>query len=151
MKLRGFTILELITVIAIIGILSTISFGFISSSQKRARDSKRKADLNIIAQSIDLYYSDSRQLPTGNSGTCDFDSNNTANPWIPGILQQYVPSTQGSGSILPRDPLYKPGITNNNYFYKYTCTEDLSSYTLSAVMENRSDRDAVDGRYILTR
>ena len=52
---RGFTLVELLVVIAIIGILSSIVIVNLSSSRERARDARRKEDLNSIRTALELY------------------------------------------------------------------------------------------------
>ena len=54
---RGFTLLELLIVIAIIGILTAMGTVSYSTAQKRARDSKRQADLKAIQNAFEQYYS----------------------------------------------------------------------------------------------
>lgn len=59
MKKRfGFTLLELLIVIAIIGVLASLAAVSYSSAQKRARDSQRQADLKAIQNALEQYYAD---------------------------------------------------------------------------------------------
>jgi len=44
----GFTLIELMVVVAIIAILSTIGIGGFSNAQRRARDARRRADIKTI-------------------------------------------------------------------------------------------------------
>jgi len=53
----GFTLLELLIVIAIIGILTAMGTVSYSTAQKRARDSKRQSDLKAIQNAFEQYYS----------------------------------------------------------------------------------------------
>ncbi len=55
MKKQGFTIVELIVIIVVIGILSTISVFAYNGVQANARDAARIADLEGIADAIKLY------------------------------------------------------------------------------------------------
>lgn len=57
MSQRGFTIVELIITISVIGILLTISVVNLYNTQVKARDSERKADINNIAKHLEIYYS----------------------------------------------------------------------------------------------
>lgn len=55
MKKLGFTIVELIVIIAVIGILAAISIVAYNGTQARARDADRISDLQNIADAIKLY------------------------------------------------------------------------------------------------
>jgi type II secretion system protein G len=61
---KGFTLLELLIVITILGILATLVSGNLMNSLKRGRDAKRKEDLQQIQKAIELYYEDNKQYPT---------------------------------------------------------------------------------------
>src|SRR5438552_212828 len=52
---RGFTLVELLVVIAIIAFLTTIGLSFYGNAQRAARDGKRKADLDAIRKSLEVY------------------------------------------------------------------------------------------------
>ncbi len=60
---RGFTIIELIIVIAIMGILLVLGVVEVSSSQLHARDNQRKTNIETIATALENYYNG------GNQGT----------------------------------------------------------------------------------
>lgn len=69
---RGFTLIELMIVIVILGILMGTILPRLSGAQGRARDTARVADLNSIAQALELYYDDFGQYPANSSdGTAD--------------------------------------------------------------------------------
>lgn len=54
----GFTLIELLVVISIIGILAAFIVASFTSAQKKARDAKRKADLDAVKKALSLASSD---------------------------------------------------------------------------------------------
>ena len=56
MKRHGFTIVELLIVITIMGVLLVLNVANLSSSQISARDSERKTDIETIALFLDTYF-----------------------------------------------------------------------------------------------
>lgn len=55
---QGFTLLELLIVIAIIGILVTIATASYSSAQNKSRDARRRADVKAISNAFEQFYAD---------------------------------------------------------------------------------------------
>ncbi len=142
---RAFTLIEVLTVIAVLGILATLSIGPIRAAQQRSRDNLRKSDINLIAQALDLYYSENRTLP-GTGLTCVYKSTDKS-PWIPGLSSRYLPSS--NGKVLPVDP--RKG--DSTLYYTYTnllCEKQKNpalnlqgqTFKLQAVMENKKDGDS---------
>lgn len=60
----GFTIVELLIVIVIIGILATLVIVTFSGVQQRARDSERKTDINAVAGQLEAVYAKLGAYPT---------------------------------------------------------------------------------------
>lgn len=61
---QGFTLMELMVVMIIIGILSTIIAGNFIQIKLRARDVKRKNDLAQMQRAIEAYYNDHGIYPS---------------------------------------------------------------------------------------
>lgn len=61
---RGFTIVELLIVIVVIGILAALVIVTYSGIQKRARDTERKTDVKGIQGQLEAYWADSAKYPT---------------------------------------------------------------------------------------
>lgn len=57
---RGFTLIEVLVVISIIGILSTIITVAVRQAKTAANDARRMSDLNTLQRAIELGYFDSR-------------------------------------------------------------------------------------------
>lgn len=60
---QGFTLLELLIVIVILGVLVTIGLRSFVSSQMKARDTRRKNDIEQLIKALELYRSDKGHYP----------------------------------------------------------------------------------------
>ena len=104
----GFTLIELMVVIAIMAVLAVVGFASYSIALGKARDAKRRADLHDIRNALESYYVRNNAYPsTGGVGWYssepgDLVSNNSGN-WIPGLAPNFI-------KTLPRDP--KGGLGN---------------------------------------
>jgi prepilin-type N-terminal cleavage/methylation domain-containing protein len=61
---RGFTLIELMIVVAIIGILTAIAFPLYANIQARARVAKAQADVRTLASAAVVYSAHTGVLPT---------------------------------------------------------------------------------------
>lgn len=59
----GFTLLELIVVVAVIGILATIAMPKMKDFPRRAAEAALKTDLRVMRDAIDQYYGDKGHYP----------------------------------------------------------------------------------------
>lgn len=120
----GFTLIELLVVITIIGILATLIVANFSSSRARARDVKRKSDLNQIKTALRLYYNDNQSYPT-TAGCCDWG-------------EEFVVSGETYMRQIPTDPL-----NTGLFVYQYEQTNSGDGFELTARLENPSDEDSL--------
>lgn len=106
-KQSGFTVVELITVIIIIGILASIAFVAYPGYQMRARDSERKSDLGQIAAALSAYalrknnYVTNNASITNNAERCDTNGaglNGTGNGWFNAGASESSGASEGLGS-----------------------------------------------------
>ncbi len=63
---RGFSFIELIVVIAIIGILATLSMVGLNSIRVKTRDIKRNNDVNLLQSTLELYFNKNDFYPPTN-------------------------------------------------------------------------------------
>lgn len=63
-KNRGFTIVELLIVIVVIGILATITIVAYNGIQVRARDADRASDISTIKKKLEIYYASNGSYPS---------------------------------------------------------------------------------------
>lgn len=65
---EGFTLVELMVVIVIIGLLATVVLINVLPSQDRAMATKAKADVATLSQAMEMYRLDNLSYPTGSDG-----------------------------------------------------------------------------------
>lgn len=125
----GFTLIELIVVLAILGILVSLIYINLQSSRGRARDAKRKADLGQIKKALELYRQDnpSSGYPAG-------DGNAET------ILDGFLESSYMSD--VPDDPLADSG-EHYNYLSPRSGIDNYT-FRLFACLENTGDPDRDD-------
>ena len=61
---KGFTLVELLVVVAIIGILATVVVVSVSGVRSKSRDARRISDIREIAAALQLYFNDQNQFPS---------------------------------------------------------------------------------------
>ncbi len=135
-KQSGFTIVELLIVIVVIGILATLVIVTFSGIQQRARNTTRQTDINAIASHIEAYYADNGRYPTlTNMNTASF---RTAN--LKGLDPEALKDPKGAAQTLVAAP------AANSYAYEVTddagaacdnSTTDCTKYTLTATYEGQ--------------
>lgn len=62
-KQRGFTLLELLVVISLIGLLITIGSVSYTTGQKKSRDARRKGDMRAIQNGFEQFYAENLRYP----------------------------------------------------------------------------------------
>lgn len=74
---RGFTIVELLIVIVVIGILAALVIVTYNGIQQKARDTERKTDINAIHGQLEAYQAQNGKYPTlANVNSATFRSDN---------------------------------------------------------------------------
>lgn len=125
-KRFGFTLIELMIVISIIGILSAVIFASFSKSRSVARDDIRKSDLKNLQVALALYKAQNGSYPKGDPA-CDSPVGGTwftpgpvntlghpnfrsCDNYIYGLVPDFI-------AELPKDPISE-GVIDRGIFYQ---------------------------------
>ena len=104
-NLRGFTLIEILLVVTIIGLLSTLVVAALNNAKQQSRDSRRLADINKIQQALELYHLDKSEFPAGDGvvlGSTNYKCLNPSGWQVDGCANPYmdnVPANPGPGGI----------------------------------------------------
>lgn len=105
---RGFTIVELLIVIVVLGILAAITIVAYNGIQQRARDTTRKSDIATITKALEYYYQINDKYPPSAGGSTVINSgwSTTADASWQYLVNILVPTYVSS---LPKDPSNSSG------------------------------------------
>lgn len=135
----GFSLVELLIVVAVMGILSTFAVNTFSGMQERARDAKRKVDLHNLRSAILLYGQDHPSDPLGvYPYGCDVWCYSNSGSWVT-LQARLVPNYIKE---LPKDPNQSStGVPwGGAYTYAYwNGTWRGLGFLLAARLENAND------------
>lgn len=118
MNNKGFTLLELLIVIAIIGILTAVTVTSVTVSRGKARDTRRVGDMKEIQIGLALYYDVNKAYPQSLYTLVD-------------PAQHYLPE-------LPTDPQ-----TGAMYEYTASSTTSYKNYCIGVTLEYDIPNDSV--------
>jgi len=125
-KNQGFTLIEVLVATTIIAVLTSIGVVSYQAANRRARDAKRKADLEQIRSALEMYRADNNWYPnTGGGGWADTTKLGT-------FLTKYL------------SPIPSPPKTAEAYYYEATDSSGghYYGYCLSSDMEASNPTDS---------
>src|SRR3972149_8548183 len=158
----GFTLVELLVVLSVIGILASIGVASYTRVRARARDSQRKQDLKAIQTGLEQYFLINADYPVdlANSALTSYvaiaginDNGNNVITESPG--KDIYNALTITGRYVEKWPNSPQSGLANAYLYKYFATGTLtttteSGYKLIAKLETDTDAMENDGSSYLT-
>ncbi len=139
---KGFTIIELVIVLAIIGILAGIAIPTYSAYLRKSKNSEAMADITVIALEIDKYVIENMKYPDSLAELSGID---LQDPW--GNPYQYLNFETAKGKGKMRKDRFMVPI--NTYYDLYSMGEDGRSVTPLTAKHSRDDIiRANDGQFV---
>lgn len=146
MKQKGFTLIELIIAVVIIGILTTVATVNYEKVRAKSRDSKRKKDIASIAMAIDAYYTVEKKYPDITQAYYYVDPDTNPPNWQPEISSALLPylnplpieTGPNFGDHYTIDNPCDYGTTRNYIYFP-----DPGGYLLAARLELYNDPDLI--------
>lgn len=129
---RGFTLIEILVVVAIISLLALVAYASADQARKKARDDERLSSLKQMQAAIEVYGQANGRYP-------EAGCSRGANVWTGhgsgyGSCAEYIEGLETLISPLPVDP------KNTTYGFIYRVDSAGTNYKLMAfnVLENRT-------------
>jgi len=133
----GFTIVELLIVIVVIGILAALVITTYAGIQAKARNAKRQTDMNAVQTQLEAYFAQNGNYPTyANLSSSTWDTTNLKS-LDQGALHD--PSSSSTGitlSLTAGSKVYQYAPLNSSGTSCETdAPPDCATYTLTATLE----------------
>jgi len=142
---KGFTLVELLIVMAILGVLVALVAGNFRSSQIRGRDAQRKSDLKQLSIALELFFNDFGYYPPSSNGKI------SGCPFISGVthLCEWGEKIKFSSTFSQGEVIYLsniPADPSSDYEYYYNLPDgNNKKFQLFARIENSEDQDCMCG------
>lgn len=110
---KGFTLIEVLIVVSIIGLLSATILVGLAGFRARGRDTRRLADLKQIQNGLELYYTKNNSYPDTTAGLSDVGINKISGDPAPGRIYNYKKCgadryvIQATLDAVPSDKIYE--------------------------------------------
>ncbi|HPC34068.1 MAG TPA: prepilin-type N-terminal cleavage/methylation domain-containing protein [Candidatus Absconditabacterales bacterium] len=143
---KGFTLIEMLIVIVIIGILTAAIIPRLNSARGRANDVARKADLNQVATALITFQLDRGHFPRGNSGGTGVTIDKISSELIEGGMTSIPKDPANSSRFSGSNELTNPNTPFNGYYIYQTIKKSgipNGGFILMAQMESHGQSNYV--------
>lgn len=134
LKIKGFTLIEVLVVIGIISMLIATAAVSYSVLSRNSRDAKRKTDIEQIRAALEIYKS--------NSSVSQYPGFFGGNVWGWTTIDNVNPAFLPYINSIPQDP--KPSASCGNYLY--AVPSNYYGYTIFTNLENTSAREVTTAK-----
>lgn len=118
-KQNGFTIIELLIVIVVIGILAALVLNTVAGVQQRSRDTERRTDITVLATALEDFYKEHGGYPQ----LGQFSNLQAATTMFPGIEENtFMAPGKSEFSVFP-------AVSKNINQYGYRAFADVAKTT----------------------
>lgn len=126
---KGFTLIEMLVVVSIVGLLmAAVGVSALQSGQK-SRDAKRQTDLRILQSAIELYKNKNGRYPAGCRGAGFWSGQQETNYACSGVDTQYIVNL--APDFIPVLPADKK-LNGNDSGYAYMTNSNGTVFKLKA-------------------
>ena len=130
----GFTLVELLVVISIIGVLAGILLPNLLGMRERARDTSAKGSLTQLRNALRLFYNDYQYYPESDTNSAILGCGPVATPELSACAASFA--TSGVDGVT-----YMKDLPDS---FSYTQTNAGDDYVLYIILENASDQEIAD-------
>lgn len=135
-KQQGFTIVELLIVIVVIGILAALVITTFTGIQQKARNTERQTDINGLHQAIEAYYASESRYPSFTELNDPAFRKANLKGLDPGAFKDPKTAQTAEPYLVVSAPAEK------DYAYQplvdgAACTANCNEYTLTATLESK--------------
>jgi prepilin-type N-terminal cleavage/methylation domain-containing protein len=137
-KQSGFTIVELLIVIVVIGILAALVVTTFSGIQRKARNTERETDIKAIHGQLEAYFSQNNSYPALAEINDSTWRNDGTTPQMKSLDGEALKDPKGSAETLSASSSatsYGYAPTNETGGACTTAANDCTKYTLQADLE----------------